>query len=281
MSNDESNKASAPRWKNLGVRAVSALLFAAFCFPPFYFGGYIWLALILALTMRVLWEWVRMSDSHANGVAYGVALAGAVTVFGAYVLGSPKLGLMTAFVVSVVAMLERLRRGGAQWAGLGFLYVIIPALCLVFLRGDEVGLQAHGFQLLIYLICVVIAADTFAYFGGSYFGGPKMAPKLSPKKTWSGFISGMVGAGIIGGVLAQFIWQNGSQGAIIAVLVGVVSVIGDFFESALKRQLNVKDAGGVLPGHGGLLDRLDSLMMVVFVVVLFGWLFPQNGFNII
>ena len=112
---------------------------------------------------------------------------------------------------------------------------------------------------------VVIAADSWAYLGGSLLKGPKLAPKISPNKTWSGFLSGLL-FGAFAGVLCA--WATGFglvYGFMLALPVVLFSVIGDLLESAIKRHLNVKDAGGLLPGHGGLLDRVDSLMLAVFV----------------
>jgi phosphatidate cytidylyltransferase len=136
-------------------------------------------------------------------------------------------------------------------------------MMIVGLRGNDIGFSAPGFLILIFLIAIVAAADTGAYFGGSYFKGPKIAPKLSPKKTWSGFISGFIAGSIMGAVCAFFSGFDPVMGALLAMPVTILSVLGDFLESGLKRRLEVKDTGDLLPGHGGLLDRLDSLLMVV------------------
>ena len=255
----------AATWKNLGIRFISAVTFAAICLAPFYFGGWLWAILVILLGLRVVWEWVRMSDLKATRLSYLIPVAGLIiTVTYAYTQAWV-LMMLAVIVTSGLAIIERARRGGGQWAGLGFIYIAIPSAFFMILRGNETGFSAAGFLLLIYLILVVVAADTGAYFGGSYFQGPKMAPKLSPKKTWSGFFSGCL-AGIAVGALTA--WMSGYSaffGALFATPITVFSVMGDFLESALKRRLNVKDSGGVMPGHGGLLDRLGSLMFVVVV----------------
>lgn len=106
-------------------------------------------------------------------------------------------------------------------------------------------------------------------------GGPKLAPKLSPNKTWSGFFSGQLLAILLGSLIGQFVGIGWLAGALLALPIAIFSVLGDLFESGIKRMLNVKDTGGLMPGHGGLLDRLDSLMAAIigFEVILL--LFPS------
>lgn len=262
------------RWKNLGLRFVTAVAFAFICFLPFYFGGAAWAGLVILLGLRVVWEWVRMSDLEATKLAYFIPIAGLIVAVTYAFMQSVTLSLMAIIVTAGIAILERSRRGGGQWAGLGFIYLAIPCICFMLLRGHEVGISAPGFLLVIYLIFIVIGADTGAYFGGSYFQGPKMAPKLSPKKTWSGFVSGCLAGMVMGALTAFFSGYSPVWGAVFAFPVVILAVAGDFLESGLKRLLKVKDSGGVLPGHGGLLDRLDSLILVIVVVAVLLALWP-------
>ena len=275
MGDDTQAPPAKPKWKNIGVRAVTGLLIASIAIVPFYFGGLVWLALVGLIAGRAVWEWVRMSETHPTHLAFIIPILGIILVM----MGSHIEAYQTTFVaagfVAVFAALERVRRSGAIWSGLGFLYIAIPAILLVYLRGKAPGFGALGFQNLIFVILVVVAADTGAYFGGSYFQGPKIAPKLSPNKTWSGFFSGMIFAAFIGALAAMFIGFSPLDAAVIAVPIMVASVIGDFLESALKRKLKVKDTGGVLPGHGGVLDRVDSLMMAVVFVAFVMTVFPS------
>lgn len=263
-----------PIWKNLGTRLVSGLILAFILIIPFYFGGIFWGVTLLLLGLRLIWEWVDMTDVGRDPVAFAIP---AITLFAAMLAQYFEQSSYVFSIIgtgAVLALLERFRRkdGEKFWAPLGVLYIVIPCATALLLRGTDVGVNTSGFKLVFFLMLVVIAADMGAYFGGSLFKGPKLAPKLSPKKTWSGFLSGLV-AGVVSGGLFGLVLSIGPQKAALwAVPVVLVSVFGDLFESLIKRRMNVKDASDLLPGHGGLLDRLDSLLMVMiaaYVLLIF------------
>jgi len=256
-------KAKKPIWNNVGIRAVTALSFAAICILPLYLGGWPWTILVSILGARMMWEWVKMSDPSPTRLAYVLPIIGVVVANFYAVQGFWWVSAITITVAAILAAVERLRRGGLLWAGLGYLYIIIPCLAIVYLRGGEAGFATAGFSKLIYIILIVIAADVGAYFGGSFFKGPKLAPKLSPNKTWSGSFSGLIFGALIGGIVGKIIGVGFALGMGLAVPIVILSALGDLLESGLKRILNVKDSGNLLPGHGGLLDRLDSLMLAV------------------
>jgi len=256
-----------PLFKNVGVRAATALLFAAICIPPLYFGGWAWAVLVALLGGRMMWEWVRMSDPMPTRPAFIIPIVGVVIACFYMAQQNLLFALITAFIATILAALERSRRGGVLWSSLGYLYIVIPSMAIVGIRGVENGFATEGFTKLIYVILIVVAADVGAYFGGSYFKGPKLSPKLSPNKTWSGFFSGLTFGALIGGGVGHIIGLGFPLGFGLAIPIVILSVLGDLLESGLKRRLNVKDAGELLPGHGGLLDRLDSLMMAIVGVV--------------
>lgn len=154
-----------------------------------------------------------------------------------------------AFFALALAVGARSRR-----LGLGYIYIAIPALSLIFL--DYVS-----WKLVLWALLVVWTTDIFAYFAGRSLGGPKLAPRISPNKTWSGLIGGVVGAAVIGWGAADVLELQQrffAAGGAMAVLAQA----GDLYESALKRRAGVKDSGTLLPGHGGVLDRLDGLLPV-------------------
>jgi phosphatidate cytidylyltransferase len=153
-------------------------------------------------------------------------------------------------------------------AGAGILYAGLPGLALIFLRH-----QPAGAVLVIWTLAIVWATDIAAYFAGRTFGGPKIAPAISPSKTWAGLLGGMTAAAAAGGLLAAEFdlgfapWLGAGLGAGLAV----AAQAGDFFESSLKRRAGVKDSGTLLPGHGGVMDRLDGLVPVSVLVALAIW----------
>jgi len=257
------------RWKTLGVRAVSGLVLMAICGIPIYFGGWIWAGFIVLVCARGIYEWVRMSDTGAGKLAFALPIAGLLAVMSLAQYGLWQQALVSVAFIGAVATYERSRRNGGQgsglWAGFGVLYVLLPSLAMLWLRGDVAGFAAAGFAKFLFIVVVVIAADTWAYLGGSTIGGPKLVPKISPNKTWSGLVSGFVFGAAFGALAAWIIGFSPTYGALLALPIVAFAVAGDLLESMIKRHLKVKDAGGIIPGHGGLLDRIDSLLLIVVV----------------
>lgn len=277
----EANNSSAPEgkvkppiWKNVGPRVVSALLLAAICVPPLYLGGYVWAIFVLILGLRLVYEWVRMSDKNGKVMAMAIPMTGLIAAITYIIQGYDLFAFIALIVASLAAGLERMRRGGALWSAFGALYVSIPTVLMVVIRGTEAGFSS-GLRVMLFIIIVVVAADVGAYFGGSAMKGPKMAPKLSPNKTWSGFMSGMVLGCAFGFLVGHFLGLPVALTLMLSIAIGVFSVIGDFVESGFKRRFKVKDTGNIIPGHGGLLDRVDGLMLAVFVSALFMWAAPS------
>jgi phosphatidate cytidylyltransferase len=186
-----------------------------------------------------------------------IAIALIAAVQGGYVL---------AVLVAAVATLmfyewTRLVRGwGAGWYISGFVYALLPALALLWIRERD----AQGFELLIWTFIVTWATDIGAYFAGRTFGRRKLAPSLSPNKTVEGLAGGMVAAAILGGAWTMAM-DLGRALLILAPLFALFAQAGDLFESGMKRRAGVKDSGTLLPGHGGALDRLDGLVPVAIL----------------
>jgi phosphatidate cytidylyltransferase len=187
----------------------------------------------------------------------GVLLIAAALVAAA--LGGNVLAVLVAAIATAMFYeWTRIVRGwSAAWYVGGFFYALLPALALLWIRERD----AHGLELLIWVFIVTWSTDIGAYFAGRSFGNRKLAPSISPNKTVEGLIGGIVAATLLGGA-----WVFGNQLSTLllgaAPLMAIAAQVGDLFESAMKRQAGIKDSGNWLPGHGGILDRLDGLVPV-------------------
>jgi phosphatidate cytidylyltransferase len=152
------------------------------------------------------------------------------------------------------------------WLASGAIYIALPILALLWLRAQD-----NGLLLAFWGLSLVWATDIGAFFVGRSFGGPKVAPKISPNKTWSGLCGGMLAALLLGWALTTY-WGLPFQLALASPLLAVLAQIGDFFESWMKRRAGVKDSGTLIPGHGGVLDRLDGVVTSLPVAALLVWL---------
>lgn len=192
---------------------------------------------------------------------------------------------MAAVAVAGLLMLREwqdiMPRRNAEWRLVGLLYIALPCLSALWLRDLDFTASAHGgFAMMLYLFAVVTATDTLAYFGGRAIGGPKLAPRISPKKTWSGAVCGLLAGVAAGGLFTGFVPFPESRAGVAALsaALSALAQAGDLFESWVKRRANVKDSGRLLPGHGGLLDRLDGYMftapLLLVLSLFFGNLLP-------
>lgn len=256
----------------LKLRVFSALALAPVALAMVFLGGWGFVGFVeLAVALMAL-EWARLSAARYGPAAGRIAGATVfvVAALTALLVGfdRPIAGLVTLAVGSGLAMvLAFYLKAPALWIGVGIGYVGLPALAMIWLR----SVPDAGLGILIWLFFVVWTADSAAYFTGRTLGGPKLAPSISPAKTWSGFWGGVVGAACVGVLVG---WLTGvSELAITAMLAGllaVISQIGDLAESALKRRAGVKDSGRLIPGHGGILDRVDGLLFAAPALALAG-----------
>lgn len=180
------------------------------------------------------------------------------------VLGTPYFEILVA-AGSIVAAWEWAnlcgRRGG--WLALGALYIGVPSVALVYLRGDPV----LGMETVLWIFALVWAADTGAYGFGTVIGGPKLAPAISANKTWAGLAGAILCSGLVGAIAAALLELGGEMRlTAISAGIGMASQAGDLAESWIKRHFRKKDTSGIIPGHGGLLDRIDSLLAASLVV---------------
>ena len=263
----------AERWaEGLRPRVLSALVLMAVALLALE-GGPVSFDIITAIGAAVLaWEWTRLCGGGRFGWTGAVQAAAVVAVIAAACLISPLagVGLIVAGVIADYIIARVSRRDHPRWIALGIVYIGLPCIALVCLRAG--GTAGKG--LMWWLLLSVWATDTGAYFVGRAIGGPKLAPRISPKKTWSGLIGGMASAAVIGAIVGLI--QDGGSPPVAALALGsailaVVAQGGDLAKSVVKRRFGVKDASRLIPGHGGLLDRVDGVMSAAIVLALWQW----------
>ena len=246
--------AASAKKSDLGVRTASAVVMLAVAGTALWLGSWWWTVLVAAVALGVLWEWKSLAFAISQG-----------------------------------------RMARLAWAFAGLVYMVVAAVVLIILRLPDEGIFQVGLVLL-----AVIGVDVGAYLAGRSIGGPKIAPKISPSKTWAGLFGGVLGASLLL-IGLSWSWRSGMcdvyfraydqplpygtvrfdgpcslvapplsyllpVGTLIGALIAVVAQAGDFFESWMKRRAGVKDSGNLIPGHGGLFDRLDGLLAVLFVI---------------
>jgi len=200
-----------------------------------------------------------MSELLVRSIAAIVLIA--VTIASVFYGGYYFAVLVAAAATAVFYEWTRISRGwGAAWYIGGFAYALVAALSLLWIR-DRVD---NGIALVMWVFLIVWATDVGAYFAGRSIGGPKLAPAISPKKTWAGFYGGVVAATVLGALWVYFTGLPATF-LLLAPLFSVVAQGGDLFESWMKRRAGVKDSGALLPGHGGVFDRLDGLLPVAIL----------------
>ncbi len=197
-----------------------------------------------------------MNDLAARTLTGAILIV--IALLAAYVGGDVLAILVAAVATTMFYEWTRLVRGwGPAWYVSGFIYAVLPALALLWVRERD----SHGLALLVWVFIVTWSTDIGAYFAGRKFGRRKLAPSISPNKTIEGLYGGIVTATLFGGA---WVWASGLGKPLLSFppLFAVAAQMGDLFESWMKRRAGVKDSGNWLPGHGGVLDRLDGLVPV-------------------
>ena len=241
---------------SLVLRTVSALVLAPIAVGAILLGRPAFDLLVAAGSGVLAWEWDRLCGEGRFGRT-GVALLAVVlaTVL-ASTLGLPGAALVIASVGAI--LIDRLAQGSPHrhWRAAGALYLGLPAIALLWLRGE-----ADGEKIALWLFFVVWATDIGAYAAGRLIGGPHLAPRLSPNKTWAGLGGGIAAAAAAGAAVGRGL-ASADVGVLAALsaALAIVAQAGDLTESAIKRRFRVKDMSGLIPGHGGLFDRVDGLL---------------------
>ncbi len=257
------------RRSELGLRIVSGIVLAVVALGATWLGGPLFAVFWLAAGIAMAFEWIAMTESEPRAVLSALCAAGLAGLLVAYKLDSgfsAELGI-TVLALGGIVLLAETRRD-RLWAATGFGYAALVALVPTILRDrPDLGLLS-----VVWMFGVVWTTDIAAYFAGRAFGGPKLAARVSPKKTWSGFIGGLVGATLVGTLVVHLGRRFGAEPpigllwvAVVSAFASVASQIGDLAESGLKRRFGAKDSGHLIPGHGGVMDRLDGFAAVALL----------------
>lgn len=264
---DEIDAPPAGRLPDLGVRAASGFALIAVALGSTLAGGAVFAATWLLASAAVLFEWQRLVGGARRAARSAIGIAGLVGIAALAPRQEVGAGVLLAVLVAITAAIAGAARRG--WAAAGTAYAGLFVLAVVSLRCSH----PDGLRALIWLFATVWATDVFAYLGGRLVGGPKLWPRVSPSKTWSGTLIGLAAGAAIGTVAAlrdRFSPEALAPMLALTAAAAILSQIGDAAESAIKRRFGVKDTGRIIPGHGGLMDRLDGFIAAAVFAFLFG-----------
>jgi phosphatidate cytidylyltransferase len=252
--------------RNLLMRVAAALVLAPLAITIAYAGGWWWAVLVTLAAIGLFVEWLMVTCAERN---VAVIVSGIV----ALVLATPFLAvdrIEAALVVVGLGLIAVAVRASPPriWVIAGYLYAAAAQLASVAVRLD----QTQGFSALILVLLVVWATDSGGYFAGRGIGGPKLWPRVSPKKTWAGAIGGFVASLAVATGFAALGLGKALPLLILAAALSIAAQFGDLFESAVKRRFGVKDSSHIIPGHGGVMDRLDGFVAAIVLAAIFGCL---------
>ena len=253
-------------WADLRLRVLSAVVLAPIAVAIVWLGGLFWSVLTILVAAGLAFEWVLLCDARPTRLP-GLALPLAMIVVGVVAAGRAAWALpvlAAAYLATwlIAAGIPSLRARRVASLSAGVVYIGLTCIALIWLRHDPLA----GLPNILFLLLVVWASDVGAYLTGRLLGGPRLAPRISPGKTWAGAIGGLLATVAMGYIVAMcFASWSGGPGlswrvALVAAGLGLAAQLGDLLESAIKRRFGVKDSGRLIPGHGGLFDRLDGFL---------------------
>ena len=265
--------------RNLITRVVSAAVLIPIVLAIAYMGGWIFLILCGLAAGGIFWEWTHLAAGRAELrllAPVWAALLAALMLVG---LGYPAMAALALALGALMAGAALLAGAGARgvtvlWTAGGAIYAGIGFLGPALLRNDN----KIGFQAFLFVALIVWLTDILAFFIGRAVGGPRLWPRISPNKTWSGAVGGLIG-GLAGGIAVAYASGLGRLESlgVIALALSLLAQAGDLFESAVKRRFGAKDAGRIIPGHGGLMDRLDGFLFAAATAAAIGILHAGTG----
>jgi phosphatidate cytidylyltransferase len=281
-----SDKTPTAPQSDLATRFTAGVVMIAVACTAIYVGGtqdawgaWLFRLFVVAGASVMLIEWGDMHRVSRPWSWVGVILLATALLAGSeWLYPGGQVDVVDEIVTVDITSFDQIWIGFAGLAGLGFVYGVLSRRIAMGWGFVYVGLPSFALiviewaslYLVFWLMLVTWATDIFAYFAGRSIGGPKLAPKISPNKTWAGLIGGMAGAAVVGALAA---WLFGISAELpdflwLGAPMGLLAQLGDLYESRVKRRLGVKDSGTLLPGHGGVLDRLDGLLPVILATLL-------------
>lgn len=254
---------------NLQLRVVSGVILAIAVLVLTWAGGFWYRLLCAIIGGAIFYEWTGMLMPKARATHRIVLAALFAPILLLLLAGWPMVMILVASgLIFVISAAFSLSTGNGLWPALGVLYAGVSAIALAALRGDD----SAGLAATLFLFAVVWTTDIAAYFVGRALGGPKLAPSISPGKTWSGALGGAAGAIILGLAVAILLGATVHWLSLLVMILALsaVSQVGDLFESSIKRRCGVKDSSQLIPGHGGVMDRVDGLVVAAIALFLLG-----------
>ncbi len=257
----------------IAKRVASAVVLAIVALGAVIASPWSFAVLVIVAGCIVAWEWGKLVRGTGTDL---IALVGVLTVAAIAVLvtmGRIDAALISIPIALVAVWALSLGSRNAAWSVLGIAYAALPAFALVWLRSDA----TLGLAAMLYLLAVSWTTDTASYAAGRLIGGPKLAPAISPKKTWSGLIVGTIAPAIVGYATSLLLKDtSGLRLALVSIAIAAFCQLGDLSESAVKRKFGTKDMSHLIPGHGGLLDRIDGLLFASLAAALIALRDPSS-----
>ena len=262
----DQNRSAVPRQSSeLSQRVISAIVLAMIAIAALWIGGWVFAFFIIVLAAIGLWEWTGICGTADPPWLRACLIAAVVLGLTMTHIGNLVFALSLLAGAAALALTVSCAQRAFGWAALGIVYVAIPSIALIAFRQEG----EKGLLIIVFVALIVWATDIAAYFGGRSIGGPKLWPLVSPKKTWSGAATGLSGAIVVALIFTMSAGTgNWLAAVVLAILLSVGAQVGDLAESAFKRRFGVKDSGTIIPGHGGVLDRVDGLHVALALALL-------------
>lgn len=262
-----------PKKSNLFIRIISALIMLPIAIYIILAGGLAFVILLNVITVLILFEWNGICEKKPFSILFVAQAISAMAMIWAIYVNSPYVIILSFESLAVIIVASIFSKAKKSWALLGYLYALIPTISFIMI------MKGSGGSVILWMMIVIWSMDTGAYFVGKNIGGPKMSPKISPNKTWSGLIGGTITAMILGWLYVNYgriemvsLFENATILLLLSGLLALLSQMGDLAESAVKRKFGVKDSGAIIPGHGGIMDRIDGVLFVAPAVVIVEYL---------